>query len=97
MQVAASKTIPFYGNGPYCYSNATSMLLAGIGEKIPPSEIEVYTAVGLGAFGFRGRSCSSSALLQALQTRESVELSDCSASISRKPRLIAQVIRLMTS
>jgi len=26
------------------------MLLAGIGEKIPPSEIEVYTAVGLGAF-----------------------------------------------
>ena len=50
MQIPAPKLVPFYGNGPYCYSNSTSMLLASAGEDIPPAEIEVYTGVGLGAF-----------------------------------------------
>lgn len=50
MQLATSRLVPFHGNGPYCYSNSTSMLLASIGEQISPSEIEAYTAVGLGAF-----------------------------------------------
>jgi hypothetical protein len=50
MQVSTSKLVPFYGNGPYCYSNSTSMLLASVGESIPPSDVEVYTGVGLGAF-----------------------------------------------
>jgi len=42
--------IPYVGNGPYCYANATAMLLAAIGEHISPSRIEVLTGVGLGAF-----------------------------------------------
>lgn len=42
--------IPYIGNGPYCYANATSMLLATLGENISPSRIEVLTGVGLGAF-----------------------------------------------
>ena len=50
MQLTTNRLVPYHGNGPYCYSNATSMLLASIGEKIPPSEIEVYTGVGLGEF-----------------------------------------------
>ena len=40
----------YIGNGPYCYANATAMLLATIGEHISPSRIEVLTGVGLGAF-----------------------------------------------
>ena len=50
MQITSSRLVPFYGNGPYCYSNSTSMLLASSGENIPSAEIEVYTGVGLGAF-----------------------------------------------
>lgn len=50
MQLATSRFVPYNGNGPYCYSNATSMLLATIDEQFSPSEIEAYTAVGLGAF-----------------------------------------------
>lgn len=42
--------IPYIGNAPYCYANATSMLLASIGETISPSRIEVLTGVGIGAF-----------------------------------------------
>jgi hypothetical protein len=42
----------YSGNGAYCYSNAISMLLSSIGEKKSPSEIEVLTGVGLGAFYF---------------------------------------------
>jgi hypothetical protein len=45
-----AKLIPFRGNGPYCYSNAASMLLSTIGEQISPQEMEAYTGVGLGAF-----------------------------------------------
>ncbi len=50
MQLVAKQVYPYFGNGPYCYSNATSMLLSSIGEDIPPWKIEVYTGVGLGAF-----------------------------------------------
>jgi hypothetical protein len=49
-QPITGRIVPFFGNGPYCYSNATSMLLSSVGEQIPPSEIEAYTGVGLGAF-----------------------------------------------
>ncbi len=42
--------IPYIGNGPYCYANSTAMLLASIGENVPPSQIEVLTGAGLGAF-----------------------------------------------
>lgn len=41
--------IPYIGNGPYCYANATAMLLASVGEQISPARIEVLTGVGLGA------------------------------------------------
>ncbi|HEV2120847.1 MAG TPA: hypothetical protein VGS11_12195 [Candidatus Bathyarchaeia archaeon] len=47
---AETKLIPFYGNGPYCYSNTASMLLSTIGEQVSPREMEAYTGVGLGAF-----------------------------------------------
>ncbi len=50
MQLVAKRVYPYFGNGPYCYSNATSMLLSNIGEDIPPWKMEVYTGVGLGAF-----------------------------------------------
>ena len=50
MQSVAKQVYPYFGNGPYCYSNATSMLLSNIGEDIPPWKIEVFTGVGLGAF-----------------------------------------------
>ncbi len=46
--------IAYVGNGPYCYANATSMLLASIEERAEPSLIEVLTGVGLGAFSVRG-------------------------------------------
>lgn len=39
----------YVGDGPYCYANATSMLLTSIGEDISPSQIEVLSGVGLGA------------------------------------------------
>ncbi len=42
--------IHYIGNGPYCYANATAMLLGTIEEHISPSRIEVLTGVGLGAF-----------------------------------------------
>jgi len=38
--------VPYIGNGPYCYANATAMLLASIGENVPPSQIEVLTGQG---------------------------------------------------
>ena len=44
------KLVPFRGNGPYCYSNAASMLLSTVGEQVSPQEMEAYTGVGLGAF-----------------------------------------------
>jgi Butirosin biosynthesis protein H, N-terminal len=37
------------GKAEYCYANAASMLLAGIGEQQAPQLIEVLTGVGLGA------------------------------------------------
>ena len=40
----------YYGNGAYCYSNSTAMLLSSIGEDISPSTIEVLGGVGLGAY-----------------------------------------------
>jgi hypothetical protein len=46
--------VPYSGNGPYCYANATAMLLASIGETILPSRIEVLTGVGLSAFWMPG-------------------------------------------
>lgn len=45
---------PYIGNGPYCYANATAMLLASTGDNIAPSQIEVLTGVGLGAFWVPG-------------------------------------------
>lgn len=42
--------LSYIGNGAYCYANSTSMLLASIGEDIPPSQTEVLSGVGLGAF-----------------------------------------------
>lgn len=50
MQELETKLIPFVGNGPYCYSNAISMLLSTVGEQISPRVLEAYTGVGLGAF-----------------------------------------------
>ncbi len=50
MQLVAKQVYPYFGNGPYCYSNAASMLLSNIGEDVPPWKIEAYTGVGLGAF-----------------------------------------------
>jgi hypothetical protein len=41
--------ITYTGKAEYCYANAASMLLAGIGERHPPELIEVLTGVGLGA------------------------------------------------
>jgi len=41
--------LSYIGNGAYCYANSTSMMLAHIGENIPPSTIEVLTGVGLSA------------------------------------------------
>jgi hypothetical protein len=41
--------VTYVGNGPYCYANTTSMLLASIGETVSPSVIEVLSGVGLGA------------------------------------------------
>lgn len=46
--------VAYVGNGPYCYANATAMLLETAGESIPPATIEVLTAVGLGAFLVKG-------------------------------------------
>jgi hypothetical protein len=42
--------ITYIGNGYYCYTDSTAMLLASIGEIIPSSRIEVLTGVGLWAF-----------------------------------------------
>ena len=50
MLTSETRMIPFRGNGPYCYSNAASMLLSTIGEQVSPQEMEAYTGVGLGAF-----------------------------------------------
>lgn len=51
MKVKSHKAIPPYlGNSPYCYANSTAMLLASIGESVSPSQIEVLSGVGLGAF-----------------------------------------------
>lgn len=40
----------YIGNGAYCYANSAAMLLATIGENVPPSLIEVLCGVGLSAF-----------------------------------------------
>ena len=50
---------PYIGNGPYCYANATAMLLAASveaakdgsagGETVAPGVIECLTGVGIGA------------------------------------------------
>ncbi len=42
--------IVYFGDGAYCYSNCTAMLLSSIGENISPSKIEVLTGIGIGAF-----------------------------------------------
>ena len=39
----------YVGNAFYCFADSTSMLLAGIGENISSSRIEVVTGAGLGA------------------------------------------------
>lgn len=41
--------ITYSGKAEYCYANAASMLLAGIGEQQAQQLIEVLTGVGLGA------------------------------------------------
>lgn len=46
----SDKTVPYIGNGAYCYANSAAMLLSSIGEKIPPSIIEVACGIGLSAF-----------------------------------------------
>lgn len=43
----------YIGNGAYCYSNSTSMLLDTVGERIPAESIEVLSGVGLGALWFK--------------------------------------------
>ena len=43
----------YIGNGAYCWSNATAMLLSSIGETITPSLIDVLGGVGLGAMVLR--------------------------------------------
>lgn len=47
--------LPYIGNGAYCYANSTSMLLASINEDISPSELEVLSGVGLGAFLYKDK------------------------------------------
>ncbi len=42
--------VPYIGKAEYCYSNSTAMMLASIGEDVPPSRIEVLTGMGVGAF-----------------------------------------------
>lgn len=39
----------YIGNGHYCYSNSTAMLLSSIGENVSPQIVEVLSGVGLGA------------------------------------------------
>lgn len=41
--------VPYIGNAPYCFANATAMLLASAGEQVSPACVEVLTGVGLGA------------------------------------------------
>jgi hypothetical protein len=52
--MALIKKIPYIGKAAYCYADSTSMLLASIGENIPPSKIEVLSGVGLGANILKG-------------------------------------------
>ena len=42
-------SVPYVGNGAYCYANSTAMLLSAIGETTSPSRIEVLSGVGLGS------------------------------------------------
>ena len=49
-QIQEFRLIRYFGNGPYCYANASSMLITSVGENIPPSLVEPVTGVGLGAF-----------------------------------------------
>ncbi|MFQ5785535.1 MAG: hypothetical protein ACE5H8_12035 [Alphaproteobacteria bacterium] len=44
---------PYIGNAPYCYANATAMLLACHGEAIDAGTIECLTGVGIGARWWR--------------------------------------------
>ena len=46
----------YFGNGPYCYSNAVSMLLSSAGEEVSPSLVEVLTGVGHGPVFYEERS-----------------------------------------
>ena len=46
----------YFGNGPYCYSNAVSMLLSSTGEEVSPSLVEVLTGVGHGPVFYEERS-----------------------------------------
>lgn len=46
----------YFGNGPYCYSNAVSMLLSSAGEEVSPSLVEVLTGVGHGSVFYEERS-----------------------------------------
>lgn len=50
MDTSTRKSFAYYGNGAYCYSNSTAMLLASIGEDIKPSLLEAVGGVGIGAF-----------------------------------------------
>ena len=48
--------IRYFGNGPYCYSNAVSMLLSSIGEEVSPSLVEALTGVGHGPVFYEEKS-----------------------------------------
>lgn len=47
-----ANTNAYIGNGAYCYSNSTSMLVHTYSERITPEIIEVLSGVGLGALWF---------------------------------------------
>ena len=42
-------SLAYIGNGHYCYANVTAMLLASVGETVPPGQVEVLSGAGLGA------------------------------------------------
>lgn len=46
-------TIPYIGNGAYCYANSLAMLLEVAGAHHEPWHLEVLTTVGIGAFAAR--------------------------------------------
>lgn len=53
-----SKYFKYIGNGAYCYSNSTAMLLASIDENVSPALIEVVGGVGIGAYALPNSNIS---------------------------------------